>query len=324
MFIELHDSSRDHPKLIKVARDLCIPKVYAYGHLCSLWAWALRMAPDGDLSSFDVDDIEIGAEWDGEQGAFVGALVARGLIDRSDAGLMIHDWDIYAEHLKSAKRKRSERERKRKSETEASQCHVTSRDVTGQGRISGPVTQTDQNRPEPNRTEPTEPTDCHTTPSKIENGSDLEVVVAALGFAVSVSTKDRARAKRIASTGAITADEISEAAEITRASTAKNRVAYFLGVIEGKRNEAFVEASRPTPPANRSTSPPLRIVDGYEKDLSMAGVIGGLGSPRPDEVEKCRQLGVSPADVESNMEHRSWPSWLDAREADGRTAQTTA
>ncbi len=150
MWIELHDSSRDHPKVVKLARRLGIPKVHAFGHLCSLWVWTLRMAPDGDLSSFDVDDIEIGAEWEGEQGALVGAMVETGLIDldSSSGGLGIHDWVEFASHLKAAKRKRDERERKRLKRLEDDKV---SRDVTGQGRNSGPVTLTDRPTDRQNR-----------------------------------------------------------------------------------------------------------------------------------------------------------------------------
>lgn len=152
MWIELHDSARDHPKILKLARDLKIPKVNALGHIASLWTWALRMAPDGDLSSFDVDDIEIGAEWNGDSGAFLAAAVERRLIDVQDGAHYLHDWEHYAQHLKAAKRKRDERARKRGRTPTRSQDttpnvtagHKTSQDVTGQPRISGPVTQTDR------------------------------------------------------------------------------------------------------------------------------------------------------------------------------------
>jgi hypothetical protein len=100
MWIELHDGSRDHPKIIKLARKLSIPKVYTFGYLCSLWTWALRMAPDGDLSGFDKEDIEIGSEWEGKIGAFVDGCISVGLIDEIDDGYHIHDWMSYARHLK--------------------------------------------------------------------------------------------------------------------------------------------------------------------------------------------------------------------------------
>jgi hypothetical protein len=116
MWIELHDSARDHPKLLKLARDLGIAKVQALGHVCSLWLWVLRMAPDGDLSSFDGDDIEIGAEWDGQPGKFVSALISRRFIDKTDDGYVVHDWQDYSGSLKSAERMRKSRAAKRDRE----------------------------------------------------------------------------------------------------------------------------------------------------------------------------------------------------------------
>jgi hypothetical protein len=112
MWLELHDSVRDHPKLIKSSRDLGIPKVYLLGHLSSLWTWTLRMAPDGNLSSFSEEDIEIGAEWEGPPGKLIDVLVKRGWIDQIDGGFEVHDWREYARHLKAAEWKRQERERK--------------------------------------------------------------------------------------------------------------------------------------------------------------------------------------------------------------------
>jgi hypothetical protein len=58
-----------------------------------LWWWALDYAQDGDLSKFQSDEIEIGAEWDGETGKFVEALSVAGYLD-DDAQL--HDWIDYA------------------------------------------------------------------------------------------------------------------------------------------------------------------------------------------------------------------------------------
>jgi hypothetical protein len=71
------------------------------------------MAPDGDFTSFDEDDIEIGAKWDGEPGAFVAAAKARRLLDEVPDGLVCHDWEDYSGSLKAADRKRTERAAKK-------------------------------------------------------------------------------------------------------------------------------------------------------------------------------------------------------------------
>lgn len=112
MWLELHDSVRDHPKLIKASRDLGIPKAHLLGHLSSLWTWTLRMAPDGNLSSFSGEDIEIGAEWEGTPGKLIDVLIRRGWLDQIDSGFVIHDWEEYSRKLKAAEWKRRERQRK--------------------------------------------------------------------------------------------------------------------------------------------------------------------------------------------------------------------
>jgi hypothetical protein len=114
MWIELHDSSRDHPKILKLARDLGIKPVYALGHVTSLWTWVLRMAPDGCLDSFDGDDIELAAQWDGEPGKLFFALKERKLLDAQKNGsLSVHDWNYYSGTLKIKERVRQHRENKK-------------------------------------------------------------------------------------------------------------------------------------------------------------------------------------------------------------------
>lgn len=128
MWIELHDSSRDHPKIIKAAKELQISQVEMLGHMCSLWTWTLRMAPDGDLGSFDSDDIAIGAMWDADPALFVGACVKYDLLDVTEYGMAVHDWEDFSGSLKSAKRAREYRSRKRNAASRDG--HVMSRDST--------------------------------------------------------------------------------------------------------------------------------------------------------------------------------------------------
>lgn len=97
--------------------------------------------------------------------------------------------------------------------------------------------------------------------SQISNGTDLEVVVSSLGLATQVSETERARAHRIAKGGVIDKSEIEFAAEKAR-TRKRHRVSYFLGVIEGRRQDAADEAERPTP-ARRSQAPPAAV--GYHR-----------------------------------------------------------
>jgi hypothetical protein len=112
MWIELHDSAREHPKVLRLARRLRISNSQALGHVISLWCWTLRMAPDGDLSSFCGEDLEVAAQWEGEPGAFVNAALEMRLVDRGEFGLVVHDWEDYSGSLKAAKRTREHRARK--------------------------------------------------------------------------------------------------------------------------------------------------------------------------------------------------------------------
>lgn len=94
-----HQNLREHPKLHKFARLLGINRAQAIGHLHLLWWWTLSYAPDGDLSSFDVTDLAIAAEWEGDADKFVAALIdcgsgeRSGFIDRESYTL--HDWLEY-------------------------------------------------------------------------------------------------------------------------------------------------------------------------------------------------------------------------------------
>ncbi len=136
MWIELHDGARDHPKILKVARDLEIPRAHALGLICSLWTWTLRMAPDGNLSSFDTDDIELAAGWEGKPGAFMESIVERKLLDKIPGGYACHDWQDYSGSLKAAERKRRERAMSVTRQSRDSHATVVglSRDVTQNDR----------------------------------------------------------------------------------------------------------------------------------------------------------------------------------------------
>jgi hypothetical protein len=64
------------------------------GVLCllQLWAYVAKTKPDGDISTMDVEDIEISACWDGEDGTFVRAAIEAGFIDEDESGYSLHDW----------------------------------------------------------------------------------------------------------------------------------------------------------------------------------------------------------------------------------------
>lgn len=90
---KLEDTFYDSPKIRRLARHLEVGRAQAAGHIALLWSWALRHAPDGDLSKYDDEDIEDAVHWRGNRGAFVTACTATSFIDESSAQrLVIHNW----------------------------------------------------------------------------------------------------------------------------------------------------------------------------------------------------------------------------------------
>lgn len=117
-----------HPKVRRLARALGIEPVTATGHVVTLWCWALRYAADGDLAAFTADDLEDGAGWGGERGAFARALEEVGFVDRDDQGAELHGWRERQERVvavRAATRERVRRHRGRVDEAEGEPEGVT-------------------------------------------------------------------------------------------------------------------------------------------------------------------------------------------------------
>uniref|UniRef100_A0A6M3LEJ5 Uncharacterized protein n=1 Tax=viral metagenome TaxID=1070528 RepID=A0A6M3LEJ5_9ZZZZ len=129
MWIELHDTAVDHPKIKKASRDCDVIVPHFVGLLVTLWTWTLRFAPDGDLESFSRGEIEVAVGWDGVPGKFVAACIKNRLLDETEDGLCVHDWDDYSGSLKAAKRAREYRKRKKSSKASRDNA-ARSRDIT--------------------------------------------------------------------------------------------------------------------------------------------------------------------------------------------------
>ena len=111
---KLFSTFENDRKIRKLSAKLGIPYPYAAGLISVLWAWALSHAEDGDLTKFDVDEIEYGAQWPGDEGVFMEACVSVRLIDRFEDGrLLIHSWMKYGGSYAERKRKQLERQRKK-------------------------------------------------------------------------------------------------------------------------------------------------------------------------------------------------------------------
>ena len=105
MWIESHQSLRNHPKVKKAARIAGINEFEMIGRLHCLWWWALDYAPDGDLTNYSDDDIEAAVDWTGQPGLFVRSMIEcgfnghGGLIDVTQESREIHDWFEHAGKL---------------------------------------------------------------------------------------------------------------------------------------------------------------------------------------------------------------------------------
>lgn len=127
MWIESHQSIRNHPKFKKAARLCGINEFEMIGRVHCLWWWALDYAPDGDITKYSVDDIESAVDWTGEHGKFYRSLIDcgfsghTGLIDELDGVIVIHDWHTYAGKL--IDRRLEDAERKRQNRMKKSEGH---------------------------------------------------------------------------------------------------------------------------------------------------------------------------------------------------------
>ena len=80
----------DHPKVRKIIRRCGYEAFYG---LIKLYSIAGRMYIDGLLKGFDLDDIEDLADWHGESGLFGSTLLDVCLIDETEEGYYLHDWE---------------------------------------------------------------------------------------------------------------------------------------------------------------------------------------------------------------------------------------
>lgn len=115
-WIELHDTLPDHDKVLDVAEALKMDKDLVVGKLVRLWTWALNNREEGAFKARDIQTIAEVMRYKGKPQKLVGALVEAKLLDKTDSGYFIHDWDERVGML-LAKREASRsqaRDRKRK------------------------------------------------------------------------------------------------------------------------------------------------------------------------------------------------------------------
>lgn len=81
-------------KFKRLVRSLRVPRPLIIGHLELLWSEAhRRVYSTGSVPFFrSPEDLEIAAEWDGEDGAFARALLDAGWVDLREGNLEVHDY----------------------------------------------------------------------------------------------------------------------------------------------------------------------------------------------------------------------------------------
>jgi hypothetical protein len=73
--------------------------------IMQLWFYAREERPDGVLTGMDLEDLELAADWNGKPGDFGKAICEIGLIDQTESGYTIHDWDQHNPFSASAEKR---------------------------------------------------------------------------------------------------------------------------------------------------------------------------------------------------------------------------
>ncbi|WP_165072926.1 hypothetical protein [Desulfovibrio sp. ZJ200] len=99
-----------HPKTKKTVKRLGLEGIRS---LQVLWLWAAQNKPDGNLAGMDWEDIELTADWQGEERAFFDHCLGV-WIDEVEGGYALHDW---AEHNPWQAEAEARKEQARKNAT---------------------------------------------------------------------------------------------------------------------------------------------------------------------------------------------------------------
>lgn len=112
-----------HKKIGKLRDALGLKNRYeAVGLIVCIWSWAAVHAPSGQLEDITAQDLADAAGWRKSAKKLMEALVASGLIDQTEEGHSLHDWDghqcmlqdaMTRSRRKAADRQKAYRERKK-------------------------------------------------------------------------------------------------------------------------------------------------------------------------------------------------------------------
>jgi hypothetical protein len=88
----------DHPKVDELCALLSVPRYAAVGVLNTLWDWASRYVPQGDIGKYSDVVIAKKIDWEDDPAVLLSALIHTGWIDADEAHrLIIHDWPDHCE-----------------------------------------------------------------------------------------------------------------------------------------------------------------------------------------------------------------------------------
>lgn len=115
-WIQVYSNLADHPKIYALVDRMKLRRnSEAVGIVVSLWLWAAKNAPDGDLSGFPeraiADAVGYSASYAGK--LCKGLVETRWLDEKEGGGYQIHDWEAYAGMLMDALERQMEKSRER-------------------------------------------------------------------------------------------------------------------------------------------------------------------------------------------------------------------
>ena len=132
-WIQVHQTLKDHRKVLAAADELDIEPAHMLGLLISFWLWALDNAPTGSLAGISPRMIARAAQYNEDPGKFVDTLKDVGLLDTDQAGnLELHDWYEYTGQLIDQREAEKLRSRRRRAAAAEAQPPTDRRATAGQ------------------------------------------------------------------------------------------------------------------------------------------------------------------------------------------------
>lgn len=140
-WIELHDTLPDHPKVAEAAELLKLDKDAVVGKLVRLWVWALNNRENGRISFRDISTVAEIMRYRGKPSKLIDTLVSVRLMDVTDEGYVIHDWQervgmLMAKRETKREQDRLRQQRRRDKAVTKEECHA---DVTRDNAVTSRV-----------------------------------------------------------------------------------------------------------------------------------------------------------------------------------------